>query len=622
MFAAPNVTLGVGALLIGIASPLAAAQTAAPSPAWREFHEAVQPFFARYCYDCHGEKKAENDLRLDLIRDAASLKTNDENLEKALKYLVSHKMPPADEPQPTAAEQTPVVKWLKSYLAGGPDTPINPGRVTARRLNRAEYNNTIRDLLGVALRPADGFPVDDSGYGFDNNGDVLSLAPMLLEKYLNAATAAVGAARQANQLPRAEPGHPKLETAEKNLRRFAARAYRRPVSDDEMKELLALWTKIDADGRPFEQSYDVVLRAILISPAFLFRVELEPQPGETAGVHTLNDYELATRLSYFLWSSMPDGELFALAEKGTLRAALSVQVRRMLKDPKQSALVENFAGQWLQLRMMPNVAPNKTQFPGFDPALRRAMVQETELFFSGIVQEDRSVLDFIDAEYTYVNARLAAHYGMTGITGDNFRRVTLTDGRRGGVLTQASILTLTSPPNRTSPVQRGKWVLENLLGHAPPPPPPNVPPFPETKGEAKGTLRQRLEQHRADPACASCHAQMDGIGFALENFDAIGAWRTNDGPEAIDASGTLPGGKTFNGPAELRRIIQSQSDEFLNCFADRMLTFALGRGLESYDRRTTDNITEAMKAHGQKFSALIDAIVRSEPFQKRNGREK
>jgi Protein of unknown function (DUF1588)/Protein of unknown function (DUF1585)/Protein of unknown function (DUF1592) len=259
-------------------------------------------------------------------------------------------------------------------------------------------------------------------------------------------------------------------------------------------------------------------------------------------------------------------------------------------------------------------------FPGFDRSLRNAMTQETEFFFKAIVQEDRSVLDFIDADFTYLNARLAKHYGIPGVEGESFRRVSLAGSPRGGVLTHASILTLTSQPGRTSPVQRGKWVLENLLGTPPPPPPPNVPLLFDAKSELTGPLRQRMEQHRANPSCAGCHARMDGIGFALENFDAVGAWRTEEAGEKIDASGTLPGGKKFTGPEELRRIIKSQSDEFLDCFSDRMLTFALGRGLEPSDRRTTDRIVEAMKQNGHKFSGLIDEIVRSEPFQKRNGR--
>jgi hypothetical protein len=841
-----------------------------PATSWDNFHRTVQPFLAQHCYECHGEDDAENDVRLDLFQDEASLEAGMPTLEKALKNLSIHKMPPRDEPQPTLAEATPAIAWLKVYLAGDPTSPINPGRVTLRRLNRAEYNNTIRDLLAIDLQPADAFPVDDAGYGFDNNGDVLSLAPVLMEKYLtaaglamekailcdpivppplqrweaatvdgtfpksdplaatgggspfagggqrrpmplgrvfnasgeiftdydlptdgdyvlrvraygtqgsktgqrpqvafqidgvqvqqaftvkeeqrntsvyalekthlsagkhritlallnganpeeawltalkfppprpktqaqldaeeaaavaaeNAADAAALAAAANPATPKPKPaggvagarrrggagargrlaqgdggsptGKPTLgvvyfemegplaitpdrmpesyrrvlvalpsatvtkpEAAEKVVRHFASRAYRRPVTEPEVARLMGLWARADSDGRPFEQSIDVALQAVLVSPPFLFRMELEPQPGEAPGVHTLNEYELASRMSYFLWSSMPDDELFALAAKGKLRANFSAQVRRMLKDPKSSALVDNFAGQWLQLRSMDNVTPDPARFPDFDESLRSAMTRETQLFFNAIVQEDRSVLDFIDADFTYVNARLAKHYGMPGITGDDFQRVSLAGSERGGVITQASILTITSYPARTSPVQRGKWVLENLLDAAPPPPPPDVPALAEGSAELTGTLRQRMEQHRANPACAACHAQMDGIGFALENFDATGAWRTQDvNHDKIDAAGTLPGGVAFSGPIELRKILKSHSDQFVNTLAGKMLTFALGRGLESYDSRTTDAITAAMKQHGDKFSAMIEEIMRSDPFQKRDGKPK
>jgi len=862
--------LGVGTGKVGSATPAAKVAVAKPPTQFELFQHTVQPFLEQHCYDCHGDDDAENGVRLDLFDSEAALAAGSPTLEKALRNLTIHKMPPRDEPQPTLAEATPALNWLRTYLAGDPSAPINPGRVTIRRLNRAEYNNTIRDLLAVDFQPADAFPVDDAGYGFDNNGDVLSLAPVLMEKYLTAAGEAVdkailcdpvvppplqrwdaataegtipkcdpkatlggggpaplGAQRRAMPLgrvfnskgaiyadcaipadgdyvlrvraygtqgtivrqrpkvafqvdgvqvqqpftivedqrntsvyalekthlragphritlvmlngptpeeaamaailhpppppkteaqleaeeaaavaaenaaeaaalaaasnPPAPGGAPgagrrpgagrggakgrpppgfggpppsptgkptlgviyfeaegpeeitpdrmpasfrqvmvaqpsatetKAQAAEAIIRRFATRAFRRPVRDEEVARLMALWTRADADGRPFEQSVDLALQGVLVSPAFLFRTELDPQPGELGRVHTLNEYELASRMSYFLWSSMPDDELFALAAKGQLRANLSAQIRRMLKDPKSSALIDNFAGQWLQLRAMDNVAPDPATFPDFDEALRSAMTKETQLFFNAIVQEDRSVLDFIDADFTFVNGRLAKHYGIPGVTGEEFQRVSLAGSSRGGVITQASVLTITSYPARTSPVQRGKWVLENLLDAAPPPPPPNVPALAEGK-ELTGTLRHRMEEHRSNPACAACHAQMDGIGFALENFDATGAWRTQDAShDPIDAAGTLPGGVSFNGPVELRRILLDRRDEFVDCLVGKMLTFALGRGLESYDRRTTDAIAAAMKRNGDRFSVLIEQIVRSEAFQKRNGRPK
>jgi hypothetical protein len=294
----------------------------------------------------------------------------------------------------------------------------------------------------------------------------------------------------------------------------------------------------------------------------------------------------------------------------------------MLKDPKSQALVENFAGQWLQLRQMQNVSPDATLFPNFDDSLRADMIKETQLFFSSIIQEDRSVLDLIDANYSFVNERLAQHYGISGIKGDNFQRVTFSPNEhRGGLLTQASILTITSYPNRTSPVQRGKWVLENLLDSAPPPPPPNVPALSESTNAITGTMRQRMEEHRTNPQCAACHARMDPIGFSLENYDAIGAWRTNDvNNQAIDVSGKLPDGTMFNGPEQLKDIIMLQKDKFAHTMVAKMLTFALGRGLEDQDGCVVDGIEQSLQQHGYKFSVLVNEIVNSDPFQKRSGK--
>jgi hypothetical protein len=319
---------------------------------------------------------------------------------------------------------------------------------------------------------------------------------------------------------------------------------------------------------------------------------------------------------------MPDDELFKLAAAGKLRANLQAQVQRMLKDPKSQALVENFAGQWLQLRQMQNVSPDATIFTNFDDSLRAAMTTETEMFFNSIIQEDRSVLDFLDANYTFVNERLAKHYGMTGIKGDDFQRVTFSpNDHRGGLLTEGSILTITSYPNRTSPVQRGKWVLENLLDDAPPPPPPNVPALAEDAHALTGTMRQRMEQHRTNPQCAACHARMDPIGFSLENFDAIGAWRTNDANnQAIDVSGKLPDGTSFDGPEQLKQIILLQKDKFARTLTSKMLTFALGRGLEDEDSCVVDGIQSALQQNGYKFSVLVNQIVNSDPFQKRSGK--
>jgi hypothetical protein len=383
----------------------------------------------------------------------------------------------------------------------------------------------------------------------------------------------------------------------------------------------------EQSGESFERGIQLAVEAILCSPQFLFRVELDPRPRRRGEVlpptRAVNEYELASRLSYFLWSSMPDDELAQLAASGKLRDGdtLGRQVRRMLRDPKARALVENFGDQWLQLRLLGTINPDTKQFPAFDDALRRAMLEETRLFFESLVRDDRSVLDFLDAKDTFVNERLARHYGIPGVRGEEFRRVTLPDDRRGGLLGQASILTVTSNPTRTSPVKRGKWILEQILGTPPPPPPPDVPELKEDKDVVlSGTLRQRMEQHRANPSCATCHGRMDPLGFGLENFDAVGAWREKDGPFPVDASGTLPSGQTFQGPKALKAILQERREDFARCLAEKLLTYALGRGLDYYDKCAVDRMVAALARDDYRFSTLVLEIVQSDPFQKRRTR--
>ena len=386
---------------------------------------------------------------------------------------------------------------------------------------------------------------------------------------------------------------------------------------------MKLWRMADDEKTPLDRSVQIPLAAVLTSPNFLFRAEPDPEP-ENSRVHRIGDYALASRLSYFLWSSMPDDELFALAGRGKLHTAeqLSAQVRRMLKDPKSQALVDNFASQWLQYRRLDGMTPDKSQFSDFDESLRHAMRRETELFFEHVMHDDRSVIDFLDADYTYLNARLARHYGIPGVTGDMFQRVSTKGTHRGGVLTQASILLITSNPGRTSPVKCGKWVLENILGTPPPPPAANVPQLSEDKAVVlKGTLRQRLEQHRAKAECAVCHKSMDPLGFGLENFDAVGAWRTRDGAFPIDSSGVLPGGKAFQGVDGLRQLLVSRREQFARCFAEKLLTYALGRGLDDNDAAAIDQIAYAVARDDFRFSSFVNEIVRSAPFQMRRGKE-
>ncbi len=641
----------------GLWAAVFAAEPARPPAAVQQSFEAkVLPLVKRYCLDCHSGADAERGVQLDKYRTVAAMFQDRATWGKVLKMLRARKMPPEDNPRPKNDEYKAVTAWLEATLGQADPAGPDPGRVTIKRLNRAEYTNTIRDLLGIDFNAAADFPSDDVGYGFDNIGDVLTLPPLLMEKYLDAAEQIAAKAIAADKpgsrrrIFIAVPGA-KLSpeaAAEQILRRLATRAYRRPISDVELARLLKLFASARAQGdeggglkptlRPaataraqsdrFEAGMQLALQAILVSPHFLFRVELDPEGSGGRQIRTLNEYELASRLSYFLWSSMPDDELFDQAARGKLRENLDRQVQRMLGDAKSKALVENFAGQWLQLRNLDLAAPDKSQFPAFDNDLRRAMRTESEMFFASVVREDRSVLELLDADYTFVNARLARHYGLEGIEGDQFRRVSLPagDGReaasaRGGVLTQAAVLTVTSNPTRTSPVKRGKWVLENILGTPPPDPPPNVPMLrDDAKAVATGTLRQRMEQHRKDPNCAVCHKEMDALGFALENFDAVGAWRSKDGKFPIDAAAQLPDGRSFNGPRELKAILRGGKEQFARCLAEKLLTYALGRGVESYDRPAVDGIVNAAKAGDYKFSTFVLGIVRSDPFQKRRGK--
>lgn len=737
-----------------------------------DYHKEVQPLLSQYCYDCHGEKKPKADLDLSRYRDVASILQDRKHWEKVLHNLRSGEMPPKKKPQPSDPQRQLIATWIESELFPCDCDNPDPGRVTVRRLNRAEYNNTIRDLVGVNFQPADDFPQDDVGYGFDNIGDVLSMPPILLEKYLSAAEKILGQAilihRSTNgpthRLPpvgmlasasasgnghgqfgfsinregdistnfffpkqaryqfkirafgqQAGPELPKMELKvngqpvktfevkavessprvyevgldvpagtgkvslaylnnfvnpqEKNPSRrdrnlivemleivgppgleplpethtrifkrapqgenygevareifsdFARRAYRRPVEGAEVERLMAIFNMARADGSGFEQSVKTALTAVLVSPHFLFRGELQPEPDNPRQTHPIGDFALASRLSYFLWSSMPDEELFREAGKKNLRKNLDFQLRRMLKSPKATALVENFASQWLQTRNLSTFAPDKKVFPGFDESLRQAMSRETDMFVEYILTADRSVLEFLSADYSFLNERLARHYGIEGVTGDEFRKVSLRGTPRGGLLTQGSILAITSNPTRTSPVKRGKWVLDNILGTPPPPPPPEVPELSEEKGkELTGTLRQRMEQHREDPSCASCHARMDPIGFGFENYDAIGAWRTNDGKFPIDAAGELVSGEKFQGSTDLRTtLLKSKRDEFLKCFTEKLLTYALGRGLEYYDKCAVEEVMKAAAKEDYRFSAVVSAIIKSVPFQMRRG---
>jgi hypothetical protein len=597
----------------------------------------------------------------------------------------------------------------------------------ARRLNRYEYNATVRDLLDIPFQPAADFPADDSGYGFDNIASVLTLSPVLMEKYLAAAETIAHAAivppsppqpsferyaardfrlpanfegdydlliavrgrpdpvdavlsidgvpvatlpledapehmrsaeirvqfgrgrpelsvdlvaggppaapdSHGEELPPPHlayvevrgpynpaapplpesyarvfrcghaPGHHTLACARTNLAELARRAYRRPITSAELDGLVHFVKQTQQQGGSIDQGMELALEAILVSARFLFRIE-------PAG--PLDDFQFASRLSYFLWSSMPDDELFQLALDHRLRdpEVLRAQIHRILADPKSRALVENFGGQWLETRNLAALQPDAAKFPQFDAELRRDMQRETQLFFRSIIREDRPISDFLAAGYTFLNERLAAFYGIAGVTGSRFRRVDLPpDSHRGGILTEAAVLTISSYPARTSPVLRGKWILENILGSPPPSPPPNVPNLDEKAIGATISMRQQLELHRASPACRVCHARMDPLGFGLENYDAIGQWRTQDGKFPIDSSGTLPNGQTFQGAAGLREILLRDQDRFARCLGSKLFTYALGRQIAMPAARGSE-----------PFSELIEDIVTNPRFEQPSG---
>ena len=769
------------AAVAGIGSVAAHAQSnAQTNPA-----AANSALLKQYCVGCHNNKLNTAGVSLEGM-DLSSVAGKAAVLEKVLRKVKSGQMPPTGLPRPEPAVAAAFSKWLENALDSEALAHPDPGRPAIHRLNRAEYSNAVRDIFALDVDPGNMLPVDDSGYGFDNIGDVLSVSPALLDRYISVGNKvsrlAVGDLKQkpadetfepkrqgrpervSDDLPfnsegglsidyyfpldaeyvfriraggqggppdgaaplefrvpvkaglhtvgvtfpaqseKAEtlpggggrgggggggrggganaeqvsmdlrldgarlkrfpaPGggrggapqigglviagpynilgrgdtpsrerifvcHPataaeEAPCAQKIVANLARHAYRRPVSDADIRPLLGLYQTARVKG-DFDSGIQEAIQGILVSPDFLFRVEVDPKTPSRTGVHRISDLELASRLSFFLWSSVPDDTLLNLAIAGKLSnpTVLDQQVHRMLDDPKSSALTSNFAGQWLFIRNLETVRPDPVAFPDWDESLRASFKAETELFFESILRENRSVLDLLTANYTFLNERLARHYGIPGIYGSQLRWVTLDDPNRGGLLGQGSLLTVTSYPNRTSVVQRGKWVLENLLGTPPPAPPPNVPPLEATTEHQHLTLREAMEIHRKNPVCAGCHARMDPIGFALENYDGIGKWRASDGGSVIDASGKLPDGTVFDGPAGLRKIMSTvRRDEFVSTVAEKLLTYGLGRGVEPYDQPTLRAIVRESERNNYKLADLVEEIVKSTPFQMRRNPE-
>lgn len=797
-----------------------------------QFSEQVQPVLEEYCYGCHGLGIKKGGVHFD-VDSEADLRHDRKLWWAVLKNLRAGLMPPPGKPRPSDEERSAIEHWIKvGAFQIDPDNP-DPGRVTLRRLNRVEYRNTVRDLMGVDFDTTSEFPPDDTGHGFDNIGEVLSISPLLLEKYLAAARTIVSKsvpaspgvpaettipgrrfqraqeaaktdsdtsplalsyyeparvsttfhaehdgrytlilelqaseryldgmfdynkcrivfkadgqelhrreyARQegkplrfefdqewkagphelalelepltpgekqvrslamklvsvtvrgpydprhwtrpanyARFFPREVPESPAARSAyaRELLQRFATRAFRRPVDEDTVDRLVALAESVSAqEGQTFEAGVAQAMVAVLASPRFLFREE-GMETGSQGPYPLVDEYALASRLSYFLWSTMPDEELIHLADEHQLRQNLPAQVKRMLADRRSSEFIRHFVGQWLQARDIETVLINafavvirdqppdpdrerkrnrfrqlnrkppemlsdaekaelkelrESFFRGFrrfrefelTGDLRRAMRRETEMAFDYVVRHDRSLLELLDADYTFLNERLAKHYGIEGVKGDEMRRVLLpADSPRGGILTQGTVLAVTSNPDRTSPVKRGLFLLDNVLGTPPAPPPPNIPPLEEAGKKFQGhtpTLRETLELHRNAPLCMSCHERMDPLGLALENFNALGRWRDTERGNPVDAAGKLITGESFANVRELKHIlVKNHRTDFYRCLSEKILTYAVGRGLEDYDVETVDQLVTRLEKTGGNASALIAGIIESAPFQRR-----
>ena len=579
----------------------------------------------KYCLSCHDET-AKGGVNFEALSKDDAFWREPKTWEKTLNAMRDASMPPAKKEQPTPEERTLVATWLSATL-DNPDpekVPSDVGRSVLRRLSRLEYNNTVRDLLGVDSHPADRFPPDGGGGGgFDNNASTLFVPPILMEKYLIAASEIVEAAKPDLIFHiRPRDVNDEQAAARENLAWLASRAFRRPATDDEIKGAMTLFDMMLQRGEKWEDAMRHSARVLLVSPSFLYRTE-QDRPGFVA--QQVSDWELAARLSYFLWSTMPDEPLFALARDGKLSepATFEAQVRRMLEDPKARTLAENFASQWLRTREIWSAdrPANETQ-PEFTTALREAMAEEPLVFFQAMLRENRPLTECLDADYTFVNAELAKFYGIEGVQGDSFQRVSLVDCNRGGVVTMAGVLTLTSYPRRSSPVLRGKWVMEEILGSPPPPAPPMIKSLPTSdKGRNGLTFRQQLEGHRNRAECASCHKTMDQLGFGLENFSPVGSWRDTVANLPVDASGELPDGSKFTGPIELKRLLVNRRDEFTRNIAERMFSYAMGRGVEQTDWLAIRQIARAVARDGYRSQSLVLEIARSMPFRFRRPAE-
>jgi hypothetical protein len=600
---------------------------AAREAAMQAYKRDVAPFIKEHCARCHIGNRQKGGVTFQSALATPASPSYHELWKKAAAQLKTHNMPPDSEDQPSEKERQAVVDWIAGMKIL---SPIDPGEFIIRRLNRTEYGNTLHDLLGVDPKIAAELPDEVFGAGFTN-----SLSPLLMEQYLSVANEVLGQIlAPPGEPPTAvqrrlfgdEPrgGAERMVAARQAARSLARQAYRRPPSEAEVDVLMRVFALASDRGKTYAESLRLMLKAVLVSPQFLFITPAPDAIAETASdIVPLDDHQLASRLSYLLWATMPDAELSALADAGTLHdpQVLAAQARRLIADPRSRALFDGFGAQWLGLDKLAAKPFDDAIFPQMTAALRTAMYDEGRLLFESILLEDRSLATFIDSDYTFLNDDLAAIYGIPAgaPSGPAMRKVALRDAKRGGILTMPGVLATSSFPNRTSPVNRGLWVLEQVLGEHIPPPPADVPALEEQGHEATAlTLRQRTEMHRADPVCANCHKVLDPIGFGLENFDAIGRWRDrDDSGGAIDATGELPGELRFGTPRELKRILAARIDDFCHNLTGKLLAYALCRQLEGYDEVVVDQLSRAVADDGYRMQTLVVRVVTSYPFTHR-----
>jgi mono/diheme cytochrome c family protein/AcrR family transcriptional regulator len=625
----------------GCGLTLASARAEADRPDHlREFSAAIRPVLASRCFECHGVDEKEGGVDLARLKSDGDVLRSRALWKRAAARVAAGEMPPPDDAEPLSKdERDRLVGWMRAaaeYVDCGDPARRDPGPATLRRLSRVEYDNTIRDLLGLSFDSARevGMPGEEAGGDFENHSASLGVSPALIDKYFAAADKVVEAvfardgqganARKRLFVARPGPDLPAPDAARRVVTRLARLAYRSPPGEADLARLLRFYDRAVARGEPFDDAVRSVLKPLLVSPRFLFRVEQDRPSGDGSLGTPVDDHELAVRLSYFLWSTMPDDELFRLADAGRLSdpSLFPVQIQRMLADPKARALTDNFAAPWLQLKTLNYARPTTEFFPTFNDTLKRAMRDEVTTFFDKLRAEDGRILDLLDADYTYVNEPLAAHYGIPGVDGPAMRKVSLEPGQhRGGLLGMAGVLTLTSHTFRTSPTQRGKYVLGVLLGTPPPPPPANAGQLKEDKpaGGKKDvtTFREQLARHATQASCAACHRKIDPLGFALDNFNAIGSWREGTAESPLDVSGVLPTGEAIRGVGDLKRVLMTRKDEFARNVVEKMMVYALGRELDYFDECAVRDALAALRAGDYRFSALVRGVVESVPFRNR-----